>query len=137
MMFDTSNEIHCECIKFCFYPVLKRELDIAMTTWNNHRIRLSPASNLITRPAGRPNVLYFTPSQSDASIQDYKFIMDQNDFDIVEETCTKDFSRDFICSKEFFELSHILMLENALSSPTNPTEALELYNNLVNFISHI
>eukprot|EP00111_Clytia_hemisphaerica_P014195 TCONS_00041804-protein len=117
--FDTSSNIHCECIKFCFYPVIKNDLDQSMSSWNNHRIRFSSTSDRRVRPAGRPNILYFTPSMSHAEIQDYKLNFNQNDMDIMKDVCSKDFSEDFICSKEAFELCNIIMLENGLQIPND------------------
>eukprot|EP00111_Clytia_hemisphaerica_P011824 TCONS_00034751-protein len=37
-LFDTSNPLHCDAIKFCFYPLLQQDLDRTMENWNNHRI---------------------------------------------------------------------------------------------------
>ena len=112
-IFDTSNKLHCECIKFCFYPLLKKDLITTMTTWNNHRIRPSPNVDVRIRPSGRPNILYFTPSLSDANIQDYKFSFDQLD------------------------LSNIILVEQNLHPLTNTKEGLELYNKILQNIDRI
>ena len=137
-LFDVSNTISCECIRFCFFPLLKRDLNAVMSTWNNHKIRPSSNADRRIRPSGRPNVLYYTPSVSDRNVQNYKYPLHQLDFDIVKDTCSKNnVISDYICSPEFFELSTIIMFENSLHMPNNTNEALELYQKLHNKIDAI
>eukprot|EP00111_Clytia_hemisphaerica_P012751 TCONS_00037524-protein len=136
-IFDTSNIIHCECIKFCFYLLLQQDLDKTKELWNNHRIRPSINTDRQTRPAGRPNILYYTPSVSEPSITDYKFQLDQSDYNIVKDVCTKDINRGFICSNEFYELALIIMQEYSLQLPNSTTEGVQLYNALVEHINRI
>eukprot|EP00111_Clytia_hemisphaerica_P012956 TCONS_00038062-protein len=135
--FDTSNLIECECIKFCFYPLLKQDLRATMSTWNNHRIRPSANADRRIRPAGRPNVLYTTPSISDRNIQDHKYALNQVDFETVKENYSQQTNCDYICSPEFFELSTILMFENSIDQPKDTQEALVLYQRLLMEINRI
>ncbi|XP_066924268.1 uncharacterized protein [Clytia hemisphaerica] len=136
-IFDTSNIIHCECIKFCFYQMLKRDLDNTMLSWNNHRIRRAMNSDRKVRPAGRPNVLYFTPQLSDASIRDYKFPLDLFDFNVVKDLCCKTIVTDYICSSEFFELAHIIIQEYSLNIPNTAGEGIDLFKTLIDKIGRI
>ena len=48
---DIINE---ECLKFCFMPVIKDELQRVARLWNSHRIR--PSTNLES-PLGKPDML--------------------------------------------------------------------------------
>ena len=38
-IFHASNEIHLQCIRFCFLPILQRELNDTVVLWNDHYIR--------------------------------------------------------------------------------------------------
>ena len=44
--------------------VLQRELDVICDPWNSHRIRITNATDAAIRPAGRPDVIYFTYSDN-------------------------------------------------------------------------
>ena len=63
-VYDTTNYIHCECIKFVFTTLLQRELDVICDIWNSHRIRNTNTTDATIRPAGRPDVIYFTCSDN-------------------------------------------------------------------------
>ena len=54
---DASNEIHLQCIRFCFIPILND----TEVLWNNHYIRATKYGKWIP---GRPDVLYYTPAIS-------------------------------------------------------------------------
>ena len=59
-MFDPSDEVDQECLRFSFYGILQDELDEIMNTWNQHqirRIRMSECSN------GVPDVIDFLPNR--------------------------------------------------------------------------
>ena len=55
-----GNELHMECLWFCFLTVLQNELIETVEHWNTHYIR---PSRYDTVP-GVPNVLYFLPELS-------------------------------------------------------------------------
>ena len=57
-IFDASNEIHLQCIRFSF---LQGELNDTVILWNNHFIRASKNGECIP---GRLDVLYYTPATS-------------------------------------------------------------------------
>lgn len=54
---DLSNELHKECIWFCFNNIIQDMLDEVKIHWNTHRIRKSKYGAV----AGIPNVLYHLP----------------------------------------------------------------------------
>ena len=60
-MFDASNEIHLQCIRFWFLPILQGELNDTVVLWRNHYIRATKNGECIP---GRPDVLYYTPATS-------------------------------------------------------------------------
>ena len=109
--YDTSDNMHVECIRFAYTPVLKAELIQLKRTWNSHRMRTSVNFDTDIRPAGRPNVLYFTPRDT---VNNYKVIIDDEDIGIIKQLCCNDRTEDYFCTSEFYELAVILMNENEI-----------------------
>ena len=56
-IFDASNEIRLQCIRFCFLPILQGKLNDAVVLWNNHYIRATKNGECIP---DRPDVLHYT-----------------------------------------------------------------------------
>lgn len=81
-LFDDSDPIHRECLKFCYMDILQNELYKVAELWNCHRIR--PSKNPES-PPGRPNILYYAPQSSDT--QDYLIPVDFDKIDIAEDEC--------------------------------------------------
>ena len=96
--FIDSNELHINCIRFCFLPLIQRQLDMFRCTWNIHRIRRQRDKEL---PCGIPNVLFYQPQRN--GDRDYKFDMpcSRNALRILREQCT-DAPKDRGCSEEFW-----------------------------------
>ena len=65
-LLDTSNKLHIECLWFCFYDILQRELDVVKESWNNHYVCASQHYTC----HGIPNKLYFTPES--VGVDDHK-----------------------------------------------------------------
>ncbi|EDO33113.1 predicted protein [Nematostella vectensis] len=47
-----------ECLKFCFLPILRKELHLVVELWNTHTIASQKRHEVI---GGKPNVLFFMP----------------------------------------------------------------------------
>ena len=45
-VFDDSDPVQCECLKFCFMPVLRRELTLVAQMWNAKDIHVAKNSEL-------------------------------------------------------------------------------------------
>ena len=54
--YDIGNELHLECLWFCFSSILQRDVNGLVEHWNTHQIRLSRHGTV----PGVPNVLYFS-----------------------------------------------------------------------------
>ena len=54
---DLTNEIHPECLWYCFSGVLQAYLNEVKTHWNTHYIRRSRHETI----QGRPDSLFFLP----------------------------------------------------------------------------
>lgn len=59
-IFNDSNLVHIECIRYCFLPVIQTQLNSFMESWNSHSVRAQRQNQLLT-PTGKPDVLYFQP----------------------------------------------------------------------------
>jgi hypothetical protein len=59
---DLHNTVHIACCRYVFMEYVQRELDVAATYWNTHRIR---PSRQTPSPPGIPDELYFLPPTAD------------------------------------------------------------------------
>ena len=57
-LFDGSNTMQLDCLRYCFMSVLQRERDGIAREWNAHRTRRSLCAEA---PGGIPDILYFAP----------------------------------------------------------------------------
>ena len=55
--FSPGNEVHMECLWFCFSGLIQQDLDFVREHWNTHTIRASSYNTI----AGKPNELYVLP----------------------------------------------------------------------------
>ena len=128
-LFDDSDAVHVECLKFCFMNLLDQELKRVAQNWNLHKIR--PSSSNLETPSGRPDTLFFLPALSETS--DYILPFTDEDMNVAEELC---------CTERipnenrvaFAELAHMIMEDLALQMPRNADEALALYVDLLQSI---
>ena len=97
-IYDNTDSLQVECFKFCFFPLIQKELDDIEDYWNNHPIRPSLQSDRESRPAGRSDVLYFVRDSS----SDYLLKYDNQDILLVgEESCSDEKNTAYICSDTF------------------------------------
>ncbi|KAJ7388158.1 hypothetical protein OS493_039510 [Desmophyllum pertusum] len=123
-LINDDDYIHMQCLKFCFLPLLRAELQRVAQHWNLHKIR--PSRNEDT-PAGQPDVLYFLP-EADGK-ESYLNEVAIEEVDVAMDVCCEEPGNDI--SDSFSELARILMNENALRMPTNLHEAENLYCQLL------
>ena len=73
-VYDNADYLQIECFKFCFFPLIQKELDDIKDHWNNHPIRQSVQSDKESRksrPAGRPDIFYFVMDNSSEYLLKY------------------------------------------------------------------
>ena len=75
-LYSDGDVLHVECLKFCYMPVIRVELQRVAIHWNVHRIR--PSSNPDS-PAGRLDSLFFLPSLVSQQTRDCKHAFDNSD----------------------------------------------------------
>lgn len=70
-LLDTSNLAHIECIRYCFLPIITRDLNRVLQHWNTIR-----RSRNTECPSGKPDVLYSQPNIYQT--RDYKMSLPGN-----------------------------------------------------------
>ncbi len=119
-----------ECLKFCYYNIIKDELYKVARHWNVHCIR--PSTN-DESPSGRPDTLYFLPEVNETC--DYITRARVVDMDVAEEMCCLKNPPNG-CEPEFNELASLIMREKGLQMPTSVDEAAQLYLELLHEIEN-
>ena len=118
-----SNKIHIECLWYCFYDILQRELDEVKESWNSHYIRASRHYTC----HGIPNKLYFTPES--VGVDDHKEPGVLSDILTIENEVTVPATDD--SSAQYQEYFEYALNELALSQPQNWRTAQIIYEKLV------
>ena len=129
-IFDASNENHLQCIRFCFLPILQRELNDTVVLWNNHYIRATKNGECIP---GRPAVLYYTPTTSGG--RDCKLSVNSADVTAAYSLCEKLPYLEY--SDEFLQLATLIVRDSNLSMPLTAQEGKELFENVTNEIEQL
>ena len=130
-LYIDEDPVHIECLKFCFMPVIRRELDHVARNWNLHRI--APSRNAES-PPGKPDVLFFLPQ---ANVHSYSFPVSEDDIDVAEEICIVEMPSAFGCSDEFVDLATMIMEDNNIDYPQDADEAKSLYIELLIHINRL
>lgn len=119
-LFDGSS-LHIKCLQLCFGPLLKYDLQNNKKLWNQHRIRRQAARNHL---GGQPNALYQLPHQYNC--RDYKKMINVDTVDQLIERFTK---KPQLFDPLVKELTELLIPDFKI--PTNPTEAFNLYKQIL------
>lgn len=101
-LYDDSNIIHTEALKYCYFGVLETELENVKNDWNHHSIR--PSRNAET-PSGRPDIMFLIPDNYGAENQgvDINF----HELDIAIDMFTRQ-PKPLPCDDNFIELCQII-----------------------------
>lgn len=78
-IFDNSNPIQVECLRFCFVTLIQKDLDSIVIQWNQHRIRQQRQHEC---PSGKPDLMYYIPEAFEAT--DHKMSLDYSDEDLTQ-----------------------------------------------------
>ncbi|XP_070577464.1 uncharacterized protein [Ptychodera flava] len=126
-IFVNRSNIHKCLVRFCYLEVIQGELDMIISSWNDHCIRKQAQLEV---PCGIPNVLYHCPELSGGvdCLQAIPFNID----DLEEHTCLPNYVGDYEVDVYF----HDLMTENRLLPARNPSEAEQLYKTILEHLEH-
>ena len=129
-LYDGTDPVHAECLRFCFLPLLREELERVTKHWNLHKIR--PSSNE-TSPHGRPDTIYFLPEATNTI--SYLHKTSNVDLVVTKDVCCEVEQDNF--SQTFAKLAHLIMRENNLQIPSDVSQAEHLYIDLLGFIEDL
>ena len=124
-LFNSTDPVHQECIRFCFMQILRNELNEVAEMWNQHIIPSSKFGNG-SCPRGRPDCMFFLPHLYNS--ENYKVPVDPQELEefIDESTmCLPNWS------KEFEEFAAIIMTALGLQPPRDVNEARDMYVTLI------
>lgn len=125
-LFDNSNPTHIECLRYCFGPVLKLELDTIRKDWNRHRIRNQKNRDV---PAGKPDCLFFCSDKFGG--EDVKIKIEPSKIDkLIDKFSTEP----VLISHRFAKTVERLI--PGVSHPIEATEALKLYITILELIDN-
>jgi hypothetical protein len=132
-LLDTSDSVHLECIRYCFLPVISKDLNEVCNIWNTHRVR---RNNRISCPAGKPEVLFFQPEVHGA--RDCKIsLVDQRELNDVE----REYSQrppELGVSQEFLTIARAAVGDlNLQYPPRNREEGTELFAAIIMYIERL
>ena len=69
--FYTANHLNKACLKFCFLPILCKELYLVTELWNSHNIQKQTRCE---EEGGKPDIMFFTP----AVYRSHNYLVDVN-----------------------------------------------------------
>lgn len=126
---DTSDNVHLECVRFCFLKLINEDLMRVLRHQNEHPIRYSRNSQ---GPFGKPDVLYFQPELYGET--DQKVRIPEALDEIENEFCLRP-SENGVCA-QFEELAHFIIRDQRLDYPPSTLEeAVELYYEISKLIT--
>ncbi|KAJ8024840.1 hypothetical protein HOLleu_34866 [Holothuria leucospilota] len=117
---DNSENIEIEAVRYFFGELLRDELKNVALQWNLHRIRQVRDS---VSPAGRPQVLFHSPGLTGS--EDFKYLVEAEDVDIIEDDLQLDPHPQPLCSLEAKEIIEIIM--DGPKNPINAFQALDMF----------
>ena len=134
-VFDNSDPVQVECMRFCFTRVLQADFDRAVELWNNHRIR--PQNNREC-PSGKPNMMYFLPQRFGTTDQSKPLLFGENEMDEAAIQYCEEYPP-YGCSNDFVNVVELIIgsnIENC-EMPTTANQALYLYTSLMELIDDL
>ena len=130
-MYNGDDPVQVECLRFCFLPVLKHELERVAKHFNLHKIR--PSGNELSSHR-RPDTIYLLPELTNT--MSYLHNTAKEDLRVTKDVCCVVQKDRF--SESFAELAHMILRENNLQLPTNDVRGAEhLYIDLLGFIEDL
>ena len=127
-IYRADLETHKETLIFCFLPVVQKELNEVVQTWNARNVRQSSSA-----PGGKPEILFNLPETIGFSKQGSQ--VDADTIRTAEETIGIDHHPVWI-NKDLHELLKCYLHIHKLSMPTNADDALELYATLLGILGN-
>ena len=125
-IFDNSNPMHIDCMRYCFMDIIQKDLNKLIDEWNSHRIRKQRRQV----QHGKPELMYEIPNIFNARQCGLNI-------DIIKINQIKNIyceNIDIYNNKPFEELISDIMPE--INKPENPQQAKELFITIIEIINH-
>jgi hypothetical protein len=116
---DIANEIHKECLWFCFNGIIQEAFNEMKHYSNTHNVRSSRHETV----GGVPDILFHLPEQTDAF--DCSVNVSKDKLSEMESKCASEEEDEENIFQEYF---HYIMDNEGLSYPSNCEEALNLFH---------
>lgn len=129
-IFNDSDPVHIDCIRFCFMHILRKELYEVAELWNQHCISPSKFGNS-SGPRGRPDCMYFLPHLYDT--ENYQVNVTPGESEEFDHSTLSPTD----VSVEFQEIASSIMDELGWQIPDNVKEGLDLYIKLIKIIQNV
>lgn len=123
--FSRHDPMQLECLRYCFGPLIKFDIQQFKSEWNRHIIRKQNVGHVIS---GKPNYLYFQPEKNNGTQCSKPMNIEHvdNAFAQFAEVST-------YCSQTMVKLVECL-LPNC-QAPMNALAARQLYHNILDELS--
>lgn len=119
---DLGDELHRECLWFCYHRLIQEDLDHVKQHWNTHRIRPSRHGTV----PGIPDVLYFLPQQQ--GVNDCKIPVKKCQLLEMENHLEADLEEELNIYQEYF---HYIIDNENLPNPKDTDDAFRLFKKLI------
>ena len=123
-IFDETNILHVDCLRYCFMRVIQAELDRIAEHWNLHEIRQQKHSNM---SSGKPELLYYVSEIFGG--RDYGHRVDLGDVEVCMDLYS---SPKKLYSEDIEEFAYLHLPQH--QRPTNADQAYILYRDLLHEI---
>lgn len=120
--YQDHDPLQVECLRFCFMPVIRKELYWVAKLWNTKNILVRKNSDVL---GGKPDVMFFTPEVYSTS--NYLIPVEQEEVEICRNQYAEQLPD---CSDDFARLVH-LIYPNGVGVPESTVEALSLFKNIL------
>ena len=111
-IFKSDDKLHEELLLFMFMPILQKELNECLMTWNSRDVKQSAAA-----PGGVPDVLFHMPGPVD--FQNQGTIAERRDVNVAEDV-VEVISLPFFQNKDLYELFECNFHIRSLILPEDP-----------------
>ena len=123
--FDKSNLVQVKCLRYCFGPLIKLDLETTRKEWNRHTIRKQKTGDI---KSGKPNYLYYVPEKNGAV--DCKQEVNQEHI----QNAINNYTQKPTYSSDAFTGLLKELFDEPLPSPVTPEEGVVLYHQILSEI---
>ena len=117
-LFNASDPVLLDCIRFCFMHLIRNELYSVANEWNQHLI----SKSINCGPSGRPDSMFFLPHLFHA--EDH---LQQVEFEELEEIYSTLSDNPVDYTDEFQEFAHLVMRRENMQLSIDAESGLNLY----------